>query len=42
MGFRSFTHGVKRSQFSHAFIIRDHLGESVVELLFLRLFVDWA
>ena len=34
MGVRSFTHGVKQSQSSNAFIIRDNLFESVVELRF--------
>ena len=42
MDFSSFTHEVKRSQSSNAFIIRVNLCESVVELRFLRLFVDWA
>ena len=35
MDFRSFSHGVKRSQASNAFIIRDNLCESVVELRLL-------
>ena len=37
MRFRSFTHWVKRCISSNAFIIRDHLCASVVELRFLGL-----